>query len=308
MQRRTFIKTVAALPLFAAVGRDDLIAPSPQIAFDGKRTVNISGIGLAKPVRLAIAADTHFAFHDERDDAYADFYKRMAQWPSKKEPFEKMFADVAESKADGLLLLGDIISFPTLANVEYLKRTLDSSKVKAFYIAGNHDWHFEGDDGSDLEQRSRWTEKRLSPLYNGRNPLMYSVKIGGVRIVMIDNSAYHVFPEQVDFWRSEAAKGDPIVLAMHIPFWQEGYSITTCDAPLWGAAKDPYWQIERRQKWAERSMPSTTEFRREVFSTPNLVAVFAGHEHRLMFASDKDKMQIVVPSNRKGDYLEVSFK
>ena len=231
----------------------------------------------------------------------------MAQWPSKKEPFEEMLGKVAESKADRLLLLGDIISFPTLANVEYLQRTLEASKLKYHYIAGNHDWHFEGEEGSDLEQRTRWIEKRLKPLYQGDNPLMYSFKIGGIRLVMIDNSAYHILPEQVDFWRAEAAKGDPMVLAMHIPFWQEGYLITTCDAPRWGAATDPYWEIERRERWAERSMPSTIEFRKAVYSTPNLVAIFAGHEHRLMFSSDKGKMQMVVPSNRAGAYLEVNF-
>ena len=307
MKRRDFLKTIAITPLIGVSGCKNETTVKSSMAFDGRGKIAISNLGLEKPVKLAIAGDTHFAFHDERDEEYADFYKRMAQWPSKKEPFEKMLGKVAESKAEGLLLLGDIISFPTLANVEYLKRSLEVSKLKYYYIAGNHDWHFEGDEGSDLEQRIRWIENRLKPLYQGNNPLMYSCKIGGIRLVMIDNSAYHVLPEQVDFWRAEAAKGDPMVLAMHIPFWQEGYSITTCDAPQWGAATDPFWEIERRERWAERSMASTNEFRKAVYSTPNLVAIFAGHEHRLMFASNNGKMQIVVPSNRDGAYLEVDF-
>ena len=123
--------------------------------------------------------------------------------------------------------------------------------------------------------------------------------------MLIDNSLYHVTPGQLDFWRAEVAKGDPTLLVMHIPFWQPGWSVATCACPTWGAATDPYWEIERRERWAEKLMPSTFEFRDAVLATPNLVGVFTGHEHCLQFAHDRGKNFFGTPSNRTGLFLDV---
>lgn len=306
MKRREFVKLAAAMPFASMVGACSTMKGdrSLRIAYDGKGGVKVQGLGLEKPVRLVFAGDTHFGFHDSRDAAYAGNYARMAKYAPKKEPFEQMLAALSRTPPDALVLLGDNISFPTLANVEYLKGALDRSGLDYLYVAGNHDWHFEGDVGSDLEQRSRWIEKRLKGLYRGNNPLMYSRLIGGVRVVMIDNSAYHVTPEQLAFWRAELAKGDPVILAMHIPFWQPGYSVTTCACPTWGAATDPYWEIERRERWSEKLMPSTYEFREAVMDADNLVAVVAGHVHRFTCSRERGQFQLTAPFNAKGDNLD----
>ncbi len=309
MNRREFIKGAAVVAAGSAVANcaaDEVKPISPVIGFNGGDGVNITGIGLAKPLKVTVITDTHFGMYDERDAEYADFYQRLLQppekWPARKQAFEKMLTDAKAEGRDAVLLIGDIMSCPTLANIEYIREKLSASGLDYLYISGNHDWHFEGVPGSDLEQRALWIE-RLKSLYRGENPFMYAKKIGGVRFVMIDNSVYHVLPEQLAFWKREAAKGDPMVLAMHIPFWAPGYPYTTCAAPGWGAKVDPYWKIERRQIWAEQLMPSTYEFRDAVFSTSNLIAVFAGHEHRLMFSNDRGKTQIVVPLN----HLKVSI-
>ena len=210
-----------------------------------------------------------------------------------------------EAQADIVLLVGDIISFPTLANIDHLRAELDRCGLPWLYVAGNHDWHFEGDSGSDIEQRARWAESRLKPFYQGENPIMYSRVVKGVRMVMIDNSVYHVLPEQLAFWKQEAAKGDPIALFMHIPLWLEGWNITTCGHPDWGAATDPYWEIERRERWAEKLMPSTYAFREAVINTPNLVGVFTGHKHKLMVGQSRNALFFSVPWNRDGSCMEV---
>ena len=194
-----------------------------------------------------------------------------------------------------------------MANVEFLHRELETCGLPYLYVAGNHDWHFEGDDGSDLEQRDRWIASRLTPLYQGANPLMASRLVNGVRVVVIDNSAYHILPEQVDFWNAEATKGDPLVLAMHIPFWQPGWGVTTCACPTWGAATDPYWQIERRRRWDEKINPATFAFRDAVLATPNLVSVLAGHIHHFQVASDHGQNLFTAPANSRGEVLDVTI-
>lgn len=275
-------------------------------AFTAGERLRLAWPGCPLPVRLWVIGDTHFALHDDRDAAYADQYARMAQWPAEKEPFEAMLAKARKERPDILVLVGDNISFPTIANVEYLKSALDDCGLPWIYVAGNHDWHFEGDTGSDLEQRAHWIEKRLKPLYQGTDPLMASCVVKGVRLVMIDNSAYHVLPEQLAFYRSEAKKGDPVCLFTHIPLWQPGWDVCTCGCPSWGAATDPYWQIERRERWAARLMPSTFEFREAVLSTSNLVGAFAGHVHALQVARQSGQNFFTAPSNKQGAYLDVT--
>ena len=85
---------------------------------------------------------------------------------------------------------------------------------------------------------------------------------------------------QVDFWKAEAAKGDPVVLMMHIPLYVKSGSKYFCGSPFWGAKIDPYWRIERRPRWQERANDETFNFREAVLSTPNLVGVFTGHIHQ----------------------------
>ena len=261
--------------------------------------------GLKESVNFLVVGDTHFNFHDGRDDAYADNYKRMARSPAPRDALAKAMKRAREVQTDIVLLVGDILSFPTLANIDHLRAELDRCGLPWLYVAGNHDWHFEGDSGSDIEQRARWTESRLKPFYQGENPIMYSRMVKGVRMVMIDNSVYHVLPEQLAFWKQEAAKGDPIALFMHIPLWLEGWNITTCGHPDWGAATDPYWEIERRERWAEKLMPSTYAFREAVINTPNLVGVFTGHKHKLMVGQSRNALFFSVPWNRDGSCMEV---
>ena len=49
---------------------------------------------------------------------------------------------------------GELVGFPTLANVEYLKSSLDRCGLPWIYIAGNHDWHFENLPETDGDRRA----------------------------------------------------------------------------------------------------------------------------------------------------------
>ena len=279
-----------------------------SFAYGPNGQLRITVPGLAQDVRVFVVGDTHFGRHDARDDAYADNYARMARGMDPAKGFAATLEKAKREKPDIMLLAGDIISFPTLANVEYVKSQLDACGVDWYYVAGNHDWHFEGVPGSDEAQRAEWAPKRLAPLYRGLDPFMSSCVVKGVRFLAIDNSIYHVSESQLAFWKAEAAKGDPMVLFMHIPLWLDGWGragLFTCGNPGWGAATDPYWEIERREKWAEKQSPSTFAFRDAVLSTPNLVAVMTGHIPALLAGCERGKYMFTTPINRKGDFLDV---
>lgn len=271
----------------------------------GKLLLKVKGI--RESVRLCVLGDSHLALHDARDDAYADNYKRMAKGPGDPQKFTETLAQAKKDKADLAMLLGDIISFPSHKNVEFVRSELDRSGVDWMYVAGNHDWHFEGVPGTDVEQRRKWLPARLGPLYPpGTNPLGYSRVVKGIRIVAIDDTVYHILPEQLAFWESEIAKGDPTILMTHIPIWTEGWDYWTCGSPDWGAKIDPCWQIERRERWAERQAAESFAFRDSVLRAPNLIAAFSGHIHTLMMARGAVN-QFSVPCARKGDHFDVTI-
>ena len=318
LTRRNFLTAGGAAAMVGATGcgvgskmsldRDFILSPN------GRKLI-LPWTGLKSNVRVWVAGDTHFGMYDERDAQYADNYRRMS-WQGKgyaemvqthKAAFETMLANAKKEKVDLLLLVGDIVSFPTLANIEYVTNVLKASGVDWMYVSGNHDWHFEGDAGSDLEQRDRWIGRRLKPFYPANaDPLMYSRVVKGIRFVAIDNSAYLIRREQLDFWNAEVAKGDSIILLMHIPLFAEGWGFLTCGCPDWNAANDPYWEIERREKWrAEGPTPETFAFREAVLSASNLVGVFTGHFHVPMCAHLRGQNMFSVVSGGEGGFLDV---
>ena len=290
----------------ASVVGDRLRCVALGYSLDTNGALRITVSGQKEMLRVFHVTDTHLPLHDSRDDAYAGNYARMARGGATRETFSQILAKAKSAKADLVVLTGDIISFPTLANVEFVAEELRKSGLDWIYTAGNHDWHFEGIPGSDAAQRDEWIPKRLSPLYpDGTDHLAYSKVVKGVRFVAIDNSIYHVTEGQLSFWRSEIAKGDPTVLCMHIPLWMDGFGIGTCGNPRWGAATDSIWQIERREKWAERQSAESFALRSEVLSAPNLVAVLTGHIHRWLSASENGRLMFTAPHGKEGFFCDV---
>ena len=308
MRRREFINGAVFATLAAASGcsRADGeerrgVNGATGYSLDAAGTLCITVPGVRENVRVFHVTDTHLPLHDSRDDAYAGNYARMAGGGASEATFSQMLAKAKSAQADLVVLTGDIISFPTLANVEFAAEELRKSGLDWIYTAGNHDWHFEGVPGSDAAQREEWIPKRLMPLYGADvDPLAYSKVVKGIPFVAIDNSIYHVTERQLAFWRSEIAKGDPTVLLMHIPLWMDGFEICTCGNPNWGATADLIWQIERREKWAERQSAESFALRSDVLEAPNLIAVLTGHLHRWMSASHNGRLMFSAPHGKDG--------
>ncbi len=270
--------------------------------------------------RFMVVGDSHLSIDDARGEPFKQYSGRMSK-PYREAihfrtgshivspaGFEYALAEAKRKNVHFLALVGDIVSFPSEAGVEYVKRRLDESGLNWMYISGNHDWHYEGLPGTEMALRAEWTKKRLAPLYQGADPMMASRVVKGVRFVFIDNSLYEILPKQLAFWKSEAAKGEPVALMMHIPLYMPGYGPLEagCAHPQWGAKVDPHWKIERRPQGPESGHSKTTfAFREAVFSTPNLLGVFVGHEHRQMIAFDRGHVQCVTAANADGSFLDV---
>ena len=332
MKRRHFLQSLAAttagLPLvssFPARASESLSASTlPTLrggfALDDNR-VRFFSHALPKPFKVMMIADTHLFRDDKRGDAYRPYSARMAHAYNQTCHFKtgaptnpeagliEALRLARESNVDLVALVGDIVSFPSQAAVEWVGERMAEAALPYLYVAGNHDWHYEGMTGSLDELRRNWIEKRLSPLYQGSNPLMAVREINGARLVAMDNSQYEILPEQLEFYREQVRTGQPLVLFVHIPLYAPGRPVGYgCGHPRWGAATDRNFEIERRPRWPTSGHTEVTiTFHREVFHTPNLLGICAGHIHRPSLDVQNGIPQFVTDANATGAYLLIEF-
>jgi hypothetical protein len=329
MKRRTFIQSAAAasvsLPAgqrtaHAADGADATTQARGSFAVDANR-VRFFTPSVTKSVNVLVVADTHLFTDDDRGRPYQQYSARMAKAYNQtihfqsREPTnpEQSFARAVnraqENRVDLLALVGDLFSFPSEAAIDWVGSRLADVTVPYLYVAGNHDWHYEGMEGSLETLRDTWIEKRLKPLYQGNHPLMAAYDVQGIRFLAIDNSHYQILPQQLEFFRQQVSGGKPIVLMVHIPLFAPGRPIGFgCGHPEWGAATDRNYELERRPRWPGSGHTQVTmDFHREVFAAPNLLGIFAGHIHRQSIDVFNGIPQFVTDANAKGAFMEVEF-
>lgn len=329
MKRRSFLKktTTAIVGLglttssFANTTNKKIKKPFKTCATIDQQKVFFYAEVINESIKVVHIADTHLFKDDERGIPYQEYSNRMAKAYNQtthfktrvktnpEEAFEQTLAFAKEVNADVITLIGDIFSFPSEAAIEWVISKLKNTGIPYIYTAGNHDWHYEGMEGTLESLRDTWIEKRLLPLYQGNHPLMAAYDIKGIRFLAIDNSTYQINDEQLAFFIEQVTSGMPLVLLVHIPMYAPGKKISFgCGNPNWGAATDRGFKLERRPKWPESGHTQTTlNFHKKVFNAPNLLGIFAGHIHRNSIEMIKGKPQIVTDDNASGGYLDINF-
>ncbi len=304
--------TAAASPTFAASPAAPAPFPETTFSLDGSR-VRFYSQAFVEPLKILQISDAHLFLDDERGADFTEYSGRMAKAYNKTrhfrtgaetnpiDAFREIAANAKTQKVDAIVLTGDILSFPSAAGADFVRETLGATGIPYFYVAGNHDWHFEGLPGSSRELRDAWIPRRLTPLYPAPiaqnadsskiaetlqfpvagTPLAYSVDFRGVKLLLVDDSTYEILPEQLEFCRRELAQGAPTLLFAHIPLYAPGRSVGFgCGHPNWNASTDGNFEIERRPRWPESGCSETTfAFRREILAAPNVIGGFFGHIH-----------------------------
>ena len=329
MKRRSFVKETASVLTGIGIATSSCASTTikqPEKAVKTCVTVDQEKVffyteAIHESVKVVHIADTHLFKDDDRGIPYQAYSSRMAKAYNQtthfktqatthpEEAFEQTLAFAKEENADLITLVGDIFSFPSEAAIEWVQSKLKATGIPYLYIAGNHDWHYEGMEGTLESLRDTWIEKRLLPLYQGNHPLMAAYDIKGIRFLAIDNSTYQINEEQLAFFTEQVASGLPLVLLVHIPMYAPGKKISFgCGHPKWGAATDRNFDIEKRPKWPGSGHTQTTfNFHKQVFSAPNLLGIFAGHIHQNSMEMIKGKPQLVSDDNASGAYLNISF-
>ena len=319
MKRRELLASLAVAP-FLGNKSTSALSERGTFAIDANR-IRFFNAAVRERFSILFIADTHLFMDDARGESYQQYSARMAkaynqtkhfQTGEATNPAECFQQTLAIAKNEGvslIALIGDIMSFPSEAAIDWVSQQLKTTNLPYVYVAGNHDWHYEGMPGTVTELRDTWTKKRLSPLYQGEHPLMTVREINGVRFVVIDNSIYEILPEQLTFFRKEVATGKPLVLLVHIPLYAPERTLGFgCGHPDWSAKNDKNYQLERRSQWPEAGHSEVTKtFHKEVMNAPNLLGIFAGHTHKQTLDVMNGLPQIVTNPNFTGAYLKVEF-
>ena len=328
MKRRSFIQRTT---LLGGIGlspfsfgfssnKNDLLQSNVYVTMDQEK-VSFYAKKIKENIKVVHIADTHLFMDDNRGIPYTKFSNRMAkaynqtthfktrEKTTPMECFENTLAYAKEVNADVITLVGDIFSFPSELAVEWVNSKLEAIGIPYIYVAGNHDWHYEGMSGKLDTLRDTWIDNRLLSLYQGNNPLMAAYDIKGIRFLAIDNSTYEINDEQLDFFSEHASSGMPLILLVHIPMYAPGKGISFgCGNPNWNASTDRNYKLEKRPRWPVTGHTKTTfNFYDEVFNSPNLLGIFTGHIHKNSIEIINGKPQIVSDDNASGGYLDIDF-
>ncbi len=258
---------------------------------DNRVTIRVEG--LQQSVKALLLGDLHLGVVDERDPDRFEVCSGMGERFHHRHnnndaegntiPQETAFVHILEAarqeQVDVLALVGDVVDFPAVANVEYAKSRIDEFGIPSIYTPGNHDWLFLGEDPIAEVRREFWP--RLDPLTRGEAAFSRR-EIGELQFVTVDNSIYQIEEEQLEATRQALARDLPTVLLSHIPISLPTLRPAVMEVlngtPLMMA--DPDWPLEtRRELFVANPTPATLEFVRLVSQAQNLTAVLAGHIH-----------------------------
>lgn len=294
----------------------------PQVVYSSEGTeVRIYSSEVEDTLRLMVISDTHLWLSDEREDPYRKYSDRMShaynttrhyktgEETNPEREFVRAMQVAKRRGADAVALLGDMVSYPSERGVEWLCHVLDTTAIPYYYTCGNHDWHYEGMEGTRQELRAKWRKERLTPLFGEHEQDAYGVEIKGVRLFFVDHSTYEILPEQLSAALSEVKSGKPFVVFQHIPFYAMGRPVGYgIGHPEWGAKSDNGYEIERRERWAEDGHRQIDyQFYDAVTTAPNLLASFAGHVHTFGVDIIHSRPHYTVGANAMGGYYFVTI-
>lgn len=261
--------------------------------------------GLTEEYTFLYVTDTHIVVLGELDsdkvEVYADV--RFDEFQNEEdvssaEQFEEWIFYANEHQVDGLLLGGDIIDYPSAANVEHLEENLEELTVPYLYALGNHDWTFP------WEYMTQYGEETYLPMlepYMQSDSSIHELEFDEIIIVAVDNSANQIAPEAMEEYKQILQKGKPVIVMLHVPLLTQ--SVLTKAKEVWSSpvilGGGNYGGIYPDETSTEFINLTTAE------NSP-VVAVLAGHVHFY----DKDMVneqivQIVGDAGFKGEAIKI---
>jgi len=186
---------------------------------------NTLSVGAEKPFAFLHISDIHLSESDENDSAerrkFAADRKRDFAFAPEAMEFTR---DYVKKTGYPLVNTGDMLDFITPENLRIAREFVkDTGMIMA---AGNHEyWHCPNNRFSYDDVPETYAAKNDSLALVEKaigTPIRFScTEIGGVNLVCMDDSDYHIDAELLEKLKAVEAQGKPILLFMHIPLYSE---------------------------------------------------------------------------------------
>ncbi len=234
--------------------------------------------GLEKEYELLFITDTHVIVQSDEDDEQIrmnaeqriPIFKDAAQ-VSSAEQFPHWMEYANERGVDAVLFGGDIIDYPSVSNVEFLKENISKLEMPYMYTLGNHDWTYPWEYMTDRAK----TEyiPMLEPMIEDGG----TIKVMDMQdfiVVSVDNSSNQVNPDALNAYLEVLEKGKPVIVLVHVPFMTQ--SVLSNAKDVWNSpvviGAGNYGGIYPSEESVAFVEATTAE------NSP-VIAVLAGHVH-----------------------------
>ena len=270
-------------------------------------------VGARKPFSLLHISDSHLALMNARDLAKAD-ETELRWYESRRKAFANaetgLAAALVYAKAKKLPILhtGDLVDYMSDANVREAQRDLEGRDV--LYAIGNHEHCGTPHPGPGRKELAA-ARAQLEPYFPNRFTVCSRV-MNGVNFVAFDNVGMCADLVEREFAaiRAEFAKGLPVVLAYHIPFYTEALA----DGLMASTGYKPQKRSDINEGWlaacpGKPALEINARLRKWLPEQKNLKALLCGHMHEESQVDFTDRVrQYVCGATFKGDAYEIVFK
>lgn len=180
--------------------------------------------GLTGEYNFLFLTDTHIIVSDENEEQQIREYASQRQ-PifDSEEPVDIPQLDswmeyIDEQDYDGLLLGGDIIDFPSSANLEYLASSLQKLKTPYLYTPGNHDWTYPWEY---MTEKGKVDYLPLFNPYMEGNTAIHTLEYDEFTLVAVDDSSNQISPDALETYKEILSQGKPVIVLLHVPLYTE---------------------------------------------------------------------------------------
>lgn len=176
-----------------------------------------------------------------------------------------------ETDMDMILLGGDIIDFPSEANLKLLTENLENLQTPYAYTLGNHDWTYP------WEYMTAMGREQYRPLlapFTEENPAAHIIEYEELVILCVDNSSNQVEAEALPVMEEALSTGKPVIVMLHVPFSTE--TLLEQAASVWSSPVS----IGMADKGGIYPDANTLAFQEKILAENSpVVCVLAGHVH-----------------------------
>lgn len=239
-----------------------------------KITLLTAGIeaGATQEFTILHTSDTHLTLCSETDseEIKEKSKKRTKRFNNLQERKLEYAKNLSEEKGYYLAHTGDIMDFPTDANIERAKKFFE--ETNCLYVPGNH----------EPEDKESDYYKKLNAAYP-ENIDFYVREINGVDFVCIDNSDHKITPEQFLKLKEALDTGKPAILLVHAPLYtRELYDASVVDdgSAYLMAVPESLMKNYPPEKYAQQKADETTYAAYDYIArAQNVKGILCGHLH-----------------------------